>query len=342
MLSEMPPIVVSPSSSVVFVRTPSATGQVQLPLANGITGRVITIKDIYGNLRNNTITVQTTGANVFEDGTANYTVSQSFGNYTFMSDGINTWYRIAGSSNTDMNIQKLTVSSIYGDGSDLYNLNYVSSTQLASTVLGLQNYINTDVTSTIAGLGSSGYLSSFSTTVFQGGLTSTIQGLGSLGYVSSVGGEVIGKLNLVSTVEGLGTSGYLSSYSTTVFQQELRSTIQGLGSLGYVSSVGGDVIGKLNLVSTVEGLGTSGYLSSYSTTVFQGGLTSSLQGLGSLDYVSSTQLASTVLGLENYINTDVTSTIAGLGSLGAVQHQVLQNHHRHMRSSGGRNSTGQC
>jgi streptogramin lyase len=82
------------------------------------------------------------------------------------------------------------------------------------------------VTSTVTGLGSSGYVSSLS-------LASTVGGLASSGFIS-----------LASTVKGLGSSGYVSSLS-------LASTVGGLASSGFIS-----------LASTVTGLGSSGYISS--------------------------------------------------------------------------------
>ena len=350
MKSEMPPIVVSPSTSVVFVRTPNSAGQVQLPSASGIAGRVITIKDIYGNLRTNSVTIQTAGTNVFEDGTASYTVTQAFGNFTFMSDGLNTWYKLAGSSNADMNIQSLVVSSIYGSGAGLYNLNaissatlqsslinltsygFVSTNQLISTTSGVYSYVNTfiqpnqmnstiatSIVSTVAGLGSAGYISSYGTAVLQVGLNSTLQGLGSLGYISTMGAAEVTKANLVSSTKGL----------EDFVNADIVSTVTGLGSLGYISTVGAAEVTKAALVSTVVGLGTLGYLSSYGTAVLQAGLNSTVAGLGSLGYVSAaTNVASTVAGLgssgylSSYSNAvfqgGLTSTVEGLGSLGYV------------------------
>ena len=142
--------------------------------------------------------------------------------------------------------------------------------------------------STVAGLGSSGYLSSYSTTVFQSNLGSTIEGLGLLGYLSSI--------NIASSITGLGSSGYLSSYSTTVFQSNLGSTIVGLGSLGYISTA-------LSLQSTVEGLGTSGYVSSLSlqstTIVFQEAISTiaSAPGLSTLSTIISQEFSTFSTGI---------------------------------------------
>jgi hypothetical protein len=116
--------------------------------------------------------------------------------------------------------------------------------------------------STVEGLGSAGYLSSYSTVVFQAGLNSTLDGLGTLGFISSIGASFS---TIVSTVEGLGSTGYLSSYSTAVFESELVSTVEGLGSVGYLSSYS-TVVFQNELVSTLEGLGSAGYISSVLST----------------------------------------------------------------------------
>lgn len=150
---------------------------------------------------------------------------------------------------------------------------YPSSTQffLPSTVAGLgssgyvsTSYLAQQLRSTSVGLGTLGYLSSSVVTV---PITSTVVGLGTVGYVSSS--------QLASTVGGLGSSSYISTLS-------LQSTIEGLASSSYISSS--------QLASTVSGLGSSSYISTLS-------LQSTITGLGSSSYISSSQLASTVSGL---------------------------------------------
>lgn len=109
--------------------------------------------------------------------------------------------------------------------------------------------------STVAGLGTAGYLSS---AVIEGPLNSSIIGLGSSDYIST--------LSLNSTIAGLGNSYYISS-------SQLLSTVEGLGSAKYISSP--------SLLSTVEGLGSAGFVSSFS-------LLSTTQGL--LNVQSSIQI----------------------------------------------------
>ena len=110
-------------------------------------------------------------------------------------------------------------------------------------------------------------------------LKSTVAGLGSAGYISSL--AAITKELLISSIIGLGTAGYVSTaslVSTTEFLLAntggLTSTTVGLGTLGYVSTA--------SLVSTTA------YLLANS-----GGLTSTTIGLGTLGYVSTASLVST-------------------------------------------------
>lgn len=138
------------------------------------------------------------------------------------------------------------------------------------------------LTSTIAGLGSAGYISSSQ-------FFSTIDNLGGNGY------RYINTSNLGSTLIGLATYGYVST-------GQLASTTNGLTTAGFVKDT--------NLASTVEGLATAGYISSsqlFSTVLGLGGsglistgqLTSTVNGLGSIGYISSSQLLSTVIGLQS-------------------------------------------
>ena len=126
--------------------------------------------------------------------------------------------------------------------------------------------MRSSLTSTVAGLGSIGYISTLS-------LQSTVEGLGSSKYVST--------FSLQSTVEGLGSSRYVSTSG-------LQSTVEGLGTSRYVST--------LSLQSTVAGLGSSRYVSTLS-------LQSTVEGLGSSKYVSTSALQSTVAGLgQTYVS----------------------------------------
>ena len=167
--------------------------------------------------------------------------------------------------------------------------------------------LRSDLVSTVAGLGTAGYLSSAS-------LVSTVGGLGAAGYistaslVSSVAGIIargfVSTPSLVSTVGGLGAAGYVSSAS-------LASTVGGLGAAGYISTA--------SLVSTFAGIVATGFLSSPS-------LVSTVAGLGEAGYMSTASLVSTVsgLGAAGYISSLSTNVLStGLLRAGAAEVSTL-------------------
>ena len=191
-------------------------------------------------------------------------------------------------------------NSLYNISSYGQNIGYLPST--INTLNTFMFNISTGVlpgslstpnlTSSVVGLGTYGYISSPT-------LYSTINGLGTYGYISSA--------FLGSTLNGLGTFGYISTLS-------LNSTVQGLGNYGYVSSS--------TLRSSVIGLGTLGYVSSLS-------LTSSLRGLGNLGYISTSGLLNVIsnLGSLGYVSTDslVSTTTVIFSSMISSVTNILNN-----------------
>ena len=194
------------------------------------------------------------------------------------------------------------------------NIQYKAGLSSLSTVLGLA-YISTGVylenlTSTVEGLGSSGYVSTLSLVSTTAAILYSPEYISSGNLLSTTAG--LQPINLLpSTVEGLGSSGYISSLT-------LYSTIQGLGSIGYISSsqlqstvqhISTSLFSSLQ--STIIGLGSFGYVSSSQ-------LTSTVEGLGSSGYISTAQLLSTVSSIfspATYVSTGaLVSTAAGLST----------------------------
>ena len=99
---------------------------------------------------------------------------------------------------------------------------------LTSTVQSLASNISsmidpTELTSTITGLGTIGFVSTVGLTY---AVASTAQGLGTFGYASTN--------QLLSTT--IGVYGAIGSNITTTVQPQFISTVQGLGTAGYISS----------------------------------------------------------------------------------------------------------
>jgi hypothetical protein len=264
----------------------------QLPAISARNGRVITFKDKTGGAALNPITLLVNGADRFETGASIYVINQNYGTITIVGHlaatgdgGINTWNIIQQPSMpyTNANFSTLVTSSLslwdrgglsglagtastiqssgtltMNTGSLLVNGSTIAFTgQLQSTVLGLNTFINsfidpTELTSTVVGLGTANYVSTFGLSF---SLTSTVVGLGTSGYVSS--------FQLLSTT--VGVYGAISSNIANTVGPQFQSTVVNLGMVGYVSTS--------QLTSTVGGLGTAGYVSSTQ-------LTSTITGIG--------------------------------------------------------------
>jgi hypothetical protein len=113
----------------------------------------------------------------------------------------------------------------------LSTLGFINLSSLSSFTQGQAM----STTSTVAGLGTIGYVSSLS-------LLSSVAGLGTAGYISSLNTPI----SFNSTVNGLGTSDYISSLT-------LIKVVNNLGTTGYISTT--------SLTSTSRGLGQIGYVS---------------------------------------------------------------------------------
>jgi hypothetical protein len=203
-------------------------------------------------------------------------------------------------------------------------------TRLVST-----SFFDTQITSSLVGLGNLGFLSSFNTrnvstgTVQASSITfidinvppSVGAGLPSLLYASS------GKLmfnGAFATGEGAaaGVSQLIAGNGISLNPQigtgtvTLTATIANMVGLISTPNVA-NIVSTANLnglvstsffdsqiTSSLNGLGTAGYISS---SFFDSQITSSLNGLGTAGYISSTQLQSTVVALKQsffVVNTD--------------------------------------
>ena len=239
---------------------------------------------------------------------------------------------------TTQSTNYLTTSSggLFFNGSTLFG-NYITQANLTSTIIGLGTvgYLSSATSAIIPnGLVSTANLAELvSTSFLTNALTSTIIGLGTVGYLSSATSAIIPS-GLVSTAN------LATLVSTTYLETQLGSTVVGLGTAGYISSsqllstsLGltqyiSSFIDPTELTSTVVGLGTQGFVSSFGLTY---AVASTAQGLGTFGYTSTSQLLSTSLGLYQEIQNsptaivqaNLTSTVIGLGTAGYISTVVF-------------------
>ena len=270
------------------------------------------------------------GSTVIGLGTAGYISTAQFLSTTYsysrafttLSANISTLYFSTATANTAY-ISSLTIDQLtFGDGNGWADFGALRATVVSSY------QVNTGIvyapiisTSLIVGV-------NFLT---QANLTSTVIGLGTTGYLSSIPslGGFVSTANLAGHVS---TANLATLVSTSYLTTQLGSTVIGLGTTGYLSSIpslGGfvstanlaNLVSTANLAtlvstsylttqlgSTVIGLGTTGYLSSIPSL---GGFVSTANLAG---HVSTANLATLVS--TSYLTTQLGSTVIGLGTTG--------------------------
>ena len=195
------------------------TGAITLPTTTSIPYRILTLKDVYGATSFSTVTISTQTGDAFEDGTTTRAINAAWGMTTLYAGKAGTWYTIGGSILTTASISSLTVSSIFG------LTNFVSTPYLA-----------TQLTSTVIGLGTAGYIS-------------TIPSIG--GFVSTA--NLAGLVSTANLANLVSTANLATLVSTSYLATQVGSTVIGLGTAGYVSTiVWGSVVSTANLANLVS------------------------------------------------------------------------------------------
>lgn len=208
-------LTVTASTSVVLVNTTSNRTTVLLPYISSV-GRLITVRDNTGYAQNSTITVSTTGGAVFYDGTTSVTINQPFGFITLsvLSGGnyalLNTFAFPSG--NTAASVGTLTTSNILLNdrGTSNYYPFYSSNASLYFISSPIGDITLADLTSTVNGLGTAGYLSSLTvpvipTYVAVGATSNQVNGTR-----SPLGSIIYSLTNGSSWTNAGGTGGFLT------------------------------------------------------------------------------------------------------------------------------------
>jgi hypothetical protein len=223
-------------------------------------------------------------------------------NATFTISSVDTVFAygltiISSATNVYLNPTGISTQSISAGNAFLSSLNFIDSGGFGFlTVSSGTLYLNG---SPIQG------------TISQANITSTVVGLGTTGYVSSLS-DLISTANLANLV------------STNYLATQLGSTVVGLGSAGYLSTL--PSIGGFVSTANLDGLISTANVSNLvSTSYLVTQLTSTVRGLGTAGYISTSQLLSTSYGLSQQIENapgsavtpaTLTSTVIGLGTVG--------------------------
>jgi len=300
-----------------------------------ITGNTLAIIDSANQTKNN-LTV-TNGIFAFNgtpvgSGTVYYTYNTS--TYQYNISSVSTLSIVNGSTNI-VNVQYQILSPEYfstiffstanvgtssitfvDTATSVKNLLAVTNGNLQLNTTNIVNINN--ITSTVIGLGTAGYLSSVTSAALPSGLISTANLIGhvSTANLTNLISTSYLATQLGSTIIGLGTAGYLSSAISATLPSGLISTANLIGhvSTANLTNLISTSYLATQLGSTIIGLGTAGYLSSATAAVIPGGLisTANLTNLVSTTYFAR-QLGSTVIGLgtAGYLSSATASVIPG-------------------------------
>ena len=320
------------------------------------------------------------GSTVIGLGTAGYISTAQFLSTTYsysrafttLSANISTLYFSTATANTAY-ISSLTIDQLtFGDGNGWADFGALRATVVSSyqvntgivyapiistsLIVGVNFLTQANLTSTVIGLGTTGYLSSIpslggfvstanlaghvstanlatlvSTSYLTTQLGSTVIGLGTTGYLSSIPslGGFVSTANLANLVS---TANLATLVSTSYLTTQLGSTVIGLGTTGYLSSIpslGGfvstaNLAGHVSTANLATLVSTSYLTTQLGSTVIGLGTTGYLSSIPSLGgFVSTANLAGHVstanlatLVSTSYLTTQLGSTVIGLGTIG--------------------------
>ena len=247
------------------------------------------------------------------------------GTFGFLSTGYSTL--IASSfSSSNANIQFFTTSTIvFGTGTGYLTLPNSVIPNLSVGVLYVSTLVGyTPVVGATGNFVSTANLSGLvSTSFFDSRITSTVIGLGTTGYLSSIGtlifpGGLISTANLATLVStaNLATLVSTANLAGLVSTANLSHLVSTANLAGLVSTANlSDLVSSLNLSDLVSTANLSGLVS-----------TANLSGLVSTANLVGLVSTANLVGLvsSSFFDSQITSSITGLGTVGFLSTQSIK------------------
>ena len=318
----------STNTEVALVATQTNAGVITLPSTSQVPFRQIIFKDSFGNFPNRTLTLSTSGGEVFEDGRTTLVLRDTFGFQSLY--GVNgRWYTLGGTSLTSQTVSSLTVSTInaitanvsttatisslivnslqFGDGTGWVNLGPLQTVAISSitdttnSLFANNSYFGT--TSNATALQFYGLTGAFNNTV----LAEISTGAGTQELLLFRGSTTTDRVRVQTTgtfVVETGVSQRLWNSNTTQTLSNATPAfiINTSSNVGIQTATPGATLdfagtGRFQLLSTL-GLNVS----SMNGQAYWAPEVSSIRGLGSAGYISTTQLTSTTQALQEYVS----------------------------------------
>jgi len=243
-------LTINSTAGLILVDVSLGPKTILLPPVSDRPGRVVTIKDSGSASLINTITIQTSGTDTFENSSTTHVLEIPYSFMTFISDGSSSQWKLMGSSDNSLflAVSSISTNHIAANASSTINA-YIEKATVGGTL---------DVTgfTTLNNVSTTGQAAFFSSVQIQGGLSVfstigapslSISGKAAMNTISSFYNET----ETTSTVNAYIENAYIKNLSVSYF------TVQVVSSLvtEYISGVTINVanISSLNVSSIVSG-----------------------------------------------------------------------------------------
>lgn len=124
------------NTDLALINTNTNSGTITLPASATSQGRVITFKDIQGTFQRNTLTLQTSGSDTFEDNSTSKILRESYGSIQIVASG-NKWYLLNGTQ-----VNTVQTSTLFVDSISSFNISTINAN--ISTLKFIDNRFSTN------------------------------------------------------------------------------------------------------------------------------------------------------------------------------------------------------
>ena len=324
----MASVFVSSPAEIVVIDSRVRQGTITLPLTNSIPYRVVSFKDQYGSFSNSTLTLSTQVGESFDDGTTTKTFSNAYG-FASLYATSSKWLVMNATTTQQQTISSLTVNQLtFGTGAGWVQFGPLQAT-IVSSIQEQTNaaYINNLYIGNLSTLNTAQYnglFGNYNNTV----LAEISTGAGTQEFLVFKGSSSSDRVRVQTT----GTFVVETGVSARLFSTTTIPTLSNATPAFIINTSSNVGIQTASPGATLDVAGTARaqVLSSQQLFVssLNGGiplvatnLTSTVAGLGSIGYISTASLVSTTLGLQTsgfLSSANLLSTVGGLGSAGYI------------------------
>ena len=125
------------NTELSLINTTNNAGTITLPLISSIPGRVITFKDSVGKFGTNTLTLNTTNPDTFEDAGITKILRESYGSIQLVGSG-GKWYILNGTQVNTIQVSTLNANTIS-------SINISTSLIASSSITLVDNRASTNI-----------------------------------------------------------------------------------------------------------------------------------------------------------------------------------------------------